>query len=89
MELVQNYDRLSIVTPFLARPDWKNYDGVPRMLDVLLSHETSEAEKRGILRDDFDIQMTRTPESKVSVMCNRHKPNAGNQLWFPTFFANQ
>ena len=44
-------------------------DGHPLMLDVLLSHETSEAEKRRILQDDYDIQMTRTMESEVSVMC--------------------
>ena len=46
------------------------FDGVLRMLDVLLSHETSEAEKRRILRDDYDIQMTQTMEREVSVMCN-------------------
>ena len=38
------------------------FDGVLRMLDVLLSNETSEAEKRRILRDDYDIQMTQTME---------------------------
>ena len=43
------------------------------MLDVLLSNETSEAEKRRILQDDYDIQMTRTMESEVSVMCNLSK----------------
>ncbi len=43
------------------------------MLDVLLSHETSEAEKRRILQDEYDIQMTRTMESEVSVMCNLSK----------------
>ena len=48
-------------------------DGHPLMLDVLLSHETSEAEKRRILQDDYDIQMTRTLESEVSVMCNLSK----------------
>ena len=41
-----------------------------RMLDVLLSRKTSEAEKRKILRDDYDIRMTQTMEQEVSVMCN-------------------
>ena len=50
-----------------------NYDGVLRMLDVLLSNETSEAEKRKILQDDYDIQMTQTMEREVSVMCNLSK----------------
>ena len=43
------------------------------MLDVLLSNETSEAEKRKILQDDYDIQMTQTMEREVSVMCNLSK----------------
>ena len=73
VESVQNYDLLSIVMLCLGGPDDENYDGVLRMLDVLLSHETSEAEKRRILRDDYDIQMTRTMESEVSVMCNLSK----------------
>ena len=73
MESVQNYDLLSIVMLCLGGPDDETYDGVLRMLDVLLSHETSEVEKRRILRDDYDIQMTRTMESEVSVMCNLSK----------------
>ena len=73
VELVQNYDLLSIVMLCLGGPDSENYDGVLRMLDVLLSNETSEAEKRKILQDDYDIQMTRTMESEVSVMCNLSK----------------
>ena len=73
VELVQNYDLLSIVMLCLGGPDGKNYDGVLRMLDVLLSHKTSEAEKRRILQDDYDIQMTQTLESEVSVMCNLSK----------------
>ena len=73
VEPVQNYDLLSIVMLCLGGPDGENYDGVLRMLDVLLSNETSEAEKRRILQDDYDIQMTRTMESEVSVMCNLSK----------------
>ena len=73
VEPVQNYDLLSIVMLCLGGPDGKNYDGVLRMLDVLLSNETSEAEKRRILQDDYDIQMTRTMESEVSLMCNLGK----------------
>ena len=73
VEPVQNYDLLSIVMLCLGGPDSENYDGVLRMLDVLLSNETSEAEKRRILQDDYNIQMTRTMESEVSVMCNLNK----------------
>jgi len=73
VEAVRNYDLLSIIMLCLGGPDGKNYDGVLRMLDVLLSNETSEAEKRRILQDDYDIQMTRTMEQEVSVMCNLSK----------------
>ena len=57
----------------LGGPGGENYDGVIRMLDVLLSSETSEAEKREILQSDYDIQMTQTMEREVSVMCNLSK----------------
>ena len=72
-EPIRNYDLLSIIMLCLGGPDGSNYDGVLRMLDVLLSNETSEAEKRKILQDDYDIQMTQTMEREVSVMCNLSK----------------
>ena len=62
--------RFSFVT---AGPKGANYDGILRMLDVLLSNEINEAEKRKILQDDYDIQMTQTMEREVSVMCNLSK----------------
>ena len=70
VEPVRNYDLLSIIMVCLGRPDGENYDGILRMLDVLLSTETSEVEKRRILQDDYDIQMTQTMEREVSAMCN-------------------
>ena len=73
IEPVRNYDLLSVVMLCLGGPDRENYDGVLRMLDVLLSNETSEAEKRKILQNDYDIQMTQTMEREVSVMCNLSK----------------
>ncbi len=72
-EPVRNYDLLSIIMLCLGGPEGENYGGVLRMLDVLLSNETSEAEKRKILQDDYNIQMTQTMEREVSVMCNLSK----------------
>ena len=72
-ESVRDYELLSLIMLCLGRPDGENYTGVLRMLDVLLSNETSEAEKRKILQDDYDIQMTQTMEREVSVMCNLSK----------------
>lgn len=43
------------------------------MLDVLLSNEIGETEKRKILRDDYDIEMTYTMEREVSDMFNLSK----------------
>lgn len=72
-EPVKNYDLLSIIMLCLGRPDGENYDGVLRMLDVLLGSETSEAEKRKILQNDYDIPMTQAMERKVTEMCNLSK----------------
>ena len=72
-ELVERYDLLSIIMLCLGGSDGENYDGVLRMLDVLLSNETSETEKREILQNDYDIQMTQTMDREVSVMCNLSK----------------
>ena len=72
-EPTKNYDLLSIIMLCLGGPSGANYDGILRMLDVLLSSEISEVEKRKILQDDYDIQMTQTMEKEVSVMCNLSK----------------
>ncbi len=73
VEPVENYDLLSVIVLCLGDADEENYGGILRMLDVLLSHETSKAEKRKILQDEYDIQMTQTMEEEVSVMCNLSK----------------
>ena len=44
-----------------------------RMLDVLLGSETSVAEKRKILENEYHIQMTQKLKSEVSGMCNLSK----------------
>lgn len=72
-ELVKYYDLLSIIMLCLGKPDGENYDGILRMLDVLLSSEPCEAEKRRILQDDYGIPMTRRIEREVSNMCNLSK----------------
>lgn len=72
-EPVRNYDLLSIIMLCLGGPDGANYDGVLRMLDVLLGSETSAAEKRQILQDEYDIAMTQSIEQEVSIVCNLSK----------------
>lgn len=43
------------------------------MLDVLLSSERKPEEKKKLLQEDFDIEMTKTLESEVLNMCNLSK----------------
>jgi len=69
-ETVSHYDLLSAVMVCLGGPEDKNYDGVLKLLGTLLSGEVSEARKREILENEFDIPMTRELESEVSIMCN-------------------
>ena len=69
-EPVRNYDLLSVVMLCLGGAEGENYDGVLKLLDVLLSSETGIAEKRQVLQDDFDIPMTETLEAEVQAMCN-------------------
>ena len=69
-EPVRNYDLLSVVMLCLGGAEGENYDGVLKLLDVLLSSETGIAEKRQVLQYDFDIPMTETLEAEVQAMCN-------------------
>lgn len=69
-EPVRNYDLLSVVMLCLGGAEGENYDGVLKLLDVLLSSETGIAEKRQVLQHDFDVPMTETLEAEVQAMCN-------------------
>lgn len=72
-EPVQNYDLLSIILLCLGGPESENYKGILRMLDVLLSSEIKEGQKRKILQEDYQIPMTKTIDREVSMMCNLSK----------------
>lgn len=72
-EPVKNYDLLTVIVMCLGKPNGENYDGVLRLLDVLLGSEADVAEKRKILQEDYDIPMTQAVEEEVSVMCNLSK----------------
>ena len=43
------------------------------MLEVLLSSNREANEKKKILQNDFSIEMTKTLEREVSIMCNLSK----------------
>lgn len=69
-EPVRHYDLMTMVMVCLGGADGENYDGILKLLDVLLSSEAGEAEKRQILQAEFDIPMTETLEAEVQAMCN-------------------
>ena len=69
-EQVRNYDLIDVVMLCLGGEDKENYDGVLKLLDVLLSPKTGEAKKRQVLQQEFGIPMTETLEAEVREMCN-------------------
>lgn len=72
-EPAENYDLMTAVMICLGKTGSDSGSDVLKLLDVLLSTETSAAEKQRILRDDFDIPMTQALERTVDVMCNLSK----------------
>ncbi len=68
-----NYDIMTAVMVFLGNDEDENYQGLLRLLEVLLSSEKKPQEKKKILEEDFQIKMTQKLEREVSVMCNLSK----------------
>ena len=66
----EDYDLLSLVMLCLGSKDGKNYNGVIKLLSVLLSANATPAEKKQILQDEFNIPMTQTMDKEVSLLCN-------------------
>ena len=69
-EPIRHYDLMTVVMVCLGGADGENYDGILKLLDVLLSPTAGEAEKRQVLQDEFDIPMTEILEAEVHQMCN-------------------
>lgn len=72
-ERKENYDLITTVMICLGESNDKNSFGVLRLLEVLLSSERDVEEKKEILQKDFSIEMTKTIEREVSIMCNLSK----------------
>lgn len=68
-----NYDLMSAVMICLGNEEEDTDTGVLKLLNVLLSTETGSEDKCQILEEDFNIKMTQTLESEVSLMCNLSK----------------
>ena len=69
-ENVLNYDLLAALIICLGDADDEEATGILKLLEVLLSTERSTEEKKKILQEDFDIEMTQELEREVSEMCN-------------------
>lgn len=69
-EKEENYDLMSVIMVCLGGPESGNYEGVVKLLDILLSETVAYTEKQRILEEEFDIPMTEELESEVSTMCN-------------------
>jgi hypothetical protein len=72
-EKIEDYDLLTAVMICLGDSHGDNYSGILKLLDVLLSSEKKPEEKKKILENDFSIEMTKSLEREVSVMCNLSK----------------
>lgn len=72
-ESVENYDLLSAVMLCLGGESEEADSGVLKLLEVLLSSEREADEKKKILQEEFSIEMDRTLESEVQLMCNLSK----------------
>lgn len=72
-EKKENYDLITVVMICLGDENRENYNGILKLLDVLLSSEKEAEEKKKILKEDFHIKMTETLEREVSIMCNLSK----------------
>ena len=73
-ESVDNYDLLSAIMICLGDPNDKDaLIEILKLLEVLLSSSIEAKKKKEILKHNFNIEMTKTMEREVSLMCNLSK----------------
>ena len=66
----EDYDLLCGVMVCLGGAGHERYEGILRLLDVLFCDEMKESEKKKVLEEDYDIQMSKTMEEEVNTMCD-------------------
>ena len=64
------YDLLTVIMLCLGDESAENYDGIVKLLSVLLSDKVAVEEKKKVLEKDFHINMSQTLETEVGNMCN-------------------
>lgn len=72
-EAKSKYDLMTTIMICLGNGKEDTETKVLKLLNVLLSSEVDSEDKCQILEEDFNINMTQTLESEVSLMCNLSK----------------
>lgn len=72
-ESIEDYDLLSAVMLCMGGESAEADSGILKLLEVLLSSEREADEKKKILQEEFFIEMDKTFESEVQLMCNLSK----------------
>lgn len=67
---LNDYDLMTVIMIALGNENDQNYQGIIKLLDVLFSTESSSIQKKQILQDEFQINMTKNMKSEVEDMCN-------------------
>ena len=69
-EKQSNYDLITVVTICLGGKGKEQYEGVLKMLDVLLSQDILPADKKRTLQEEFGIPMSKKLKGGIDGMCN-------------------
>jgi len=69
----KSFDLLSVVMLYLGEAYRENYDDIIGLLSTLLSDKMPKDEKQDVLKNKYDIEMTKELERSVSDMCNLSK----------------
>lgn len=69
-EKEENYDMLLVIAVCLGGSGDEKYEGLLRILDVFLLDQVLPGEKKKILKNEFDVAMTKTMEREAMEMCN-------------------
>lgn len=80
-EKEENYDMLTVLVVCPGGPGDENYEGLLRMLDVLLSDQVLPGEKKKILKNEFDVAMTNLKLSEEECMEALNIPQEHRELY--------
>lgn len=69
-DVPKTYDLLSVLVICLGGEGYDNYDGIVKMLDVLLSTTINAEDKKRVLNEEFGIPMENELGKEIDDMCN-------------------